>query len=219
MLSATDYASSIVSSSQLSPCRENTICQQITCNKLVTLLKGGHEVMIFDCRYDYEYQAGHIQNAQKLPKESVMKKMFFERNQKGVVVVFLCEFSKVRAVNAWKKFREMDREYMMQHDGYPSLAYPHTYLLRGGFKKFYSEYPDYCIGWYCKMNHKPSSITYKTKQHNPSYVTSCSPSTDSVDTIQSSQSIYRLKKSFSFDEFLTVEHTEPTFKRHHSFNI
>lgn len=47
-----------------------------------------------------------------------------------------------RAPNMLFSMRNLDRH--INSDRYPSLFYPESYLLEGGYSKFFSEYPELC---------------------------------------------------------------------------
>ncbi|XP_049325158.1 cell division cycle 25 homolog d isoform X2 [Astyanax mexicanus] len=58
------------------------------------------------------------------------------------LIVFHCEFSSERGPRLCQYLRELDRAVNTQN--YPLLLYPELYLLQGGYKHFYTHYPDLC---------------------------------------------------------------------------
>lgn len=54
------------------------------------------------------------------------------------MIIFYCEFSIERGPRMFNYLRKLDREFN-EHD-YPTLTYPETYLLSGGYSNFVSEY-------------------------------------------------------------------------------
>ena len=65
------------------------------------------------------------------------------RDGPRVLVVFHCEFSEVRGPALCKYMREQDR----LHHGYkhfPKLSYPEMYILKGGYKAWFNQYPSLC---------------------------------------------------------------------------
>ncbi|XP_045061511.1 cell division cycle 25 homolog d isoform X2 [Coregonus clupeaformis] len=58
------------------------------------------------------------------------------------LIVFHCEFSSERGPRLCHYLRELDRA--LHASLYPLLFYPELYLLEGGYRYFYSCYPDLC---------------------------------------------------------------------------
>jgi len=57
--------------------------------------------LVIDCRFDYEYQGGHINNAINITDPEVMKDFFLKdratiERLMQTVVIFHCEFSQKR---------------------------------------------------------------------------------------------------------------------------
>lgn len=80
------------------------------------------------------------------------------------VIIFHCEFSQHRGPKMYRALREIDRR--LHIDFYPQLFYNEIYLLEGGFKDFYSKYPQLCEGTYVPMadkNHKKDCKEQFTK--------------------------------------------------------
>ncbi|RNA42369.1 hypothetical protein BpHYR1_047679 [Brachionus plicatilis] len=124
----------------------------IDAKTLVDLINGKFDeliakYLILDARYPYEYNGGHIINAQSsFEKEMLVKKLFNEPiacdKGKRVVLIFHCEFSIERGPKLMRDIREMDR--LINKHCYPNLYYPEIYLLEGGYKSFYENYQQMC---------------------------------------------------------------------------
>ncbi|XP_031951416.1 M-phase inducer phosphatase 2-like isoform X2 [Corvus moneduloides] len=59
---------------------------------------------------------------------------------KRVIVIFHCEFSVERGPKMCKFLRERDR---CCHE-YPQLHYPELYVLKGGYREFFFQFPSHC---------------------------------------------------------------------------
>ncbi len=102
--------------------------------------------MVLDARYPYEYEGGHIQNAENVyEKDNLLEKLFDLEtlssqvpSDKPCVLIFHCEFSSERGPKLMREIRERDR-LLNQHQ-YPKLHYPEIYLLEGGYKNFYEQH-------------------------------------------------------------------------------
>ncbi|KAA1085150.1 cell division cycle- protein [Puccinia graminis f. sp. tritici] len=129
--------------------------------------------MIIDCRFGYEFDAGHIREAINLHDKEDAETMLLQGalfnggnrdvpipsesgkpdpngETKKVVLVFHCEYSAMRAPTVAKHLREQDRHKNMTH--YPALHYPEIYILEGGFAKYHSHSPQHCNGSYVRMD-------------------------------------------------------------------
>ena len=107
---------------------------------------------IVDCRYPYEFEAGHINGAMNLYSKELIEQFLLDPlkhipkinpdNNKRSILVFHCEFSWERGPNLSRFLRNIDRQRNKEH--YPALHYPELYLLHGGYQKFYNEQMDLC---------------------------------------------------------------------------
>ena len=85
---------------------------------------------------------------------------FFFKNKETIetlmssktIIIFHCEFSQHRGPKMYRALRDLDRR--LHIDFYPQLFYSEIYLLEGGFKEFYSQYPMLCEGSYLPMADK-----------------------------------------------------------------
>ena len=115
------------------------------------------KIFIFDCRFDYEYNGGHIKNAIHCPDEKLLNTFFDESfissNKKKFCFIFHCEFSSKRGPEKYFYFRSEDRRSNSLH--YPNLHYPDLYLLEGGYEKFFESFSFHCQPQnYIRMNDK-----------------------------------------------------------------
>ncbi|XP_037980440.1 M-phase inducer phosphatase 2-like [Motacilla alba alba] len=118
---------------------------------LVAVLSGHYSSFIessvvVDCRYPYEYEGGHVKGAANLPLQRDVEEFLLERPVvpqeagKRVIVIFHCEFSVERGPRMCKFLRERDRSC---HE-YPRLHYPELYVLKGGYREFFFQFPGHC---------------------------------------------------------------------------
>ncbi|XP_071558862.1 uncharacterized protein [Temnothorax nylanderi] len=130
----------------------------ITSNTLAALLRGEFadriaSYTIVDCRYPYEYEAGHIEGAVNIYNMDLVQQIMFNPladtvprihhdTDKRNILVFHCEFSWERGPNLSRVLRRLDRACNKEH--YPALYYPETYLLLGGYEKFYGDQKEFC---------------------------------------------------------------------------
>ncbi|KFP84686.1 M-phase inducer phosphatase 1, partial [Acanthisitta chloris] len=133
----------------------------IDAEMIVSVLTGKFEnfikqCVIIDCRYPYEYEGGHIKGAINLHMEKdvedyLLKKPIQPSENKRVIVVFHCEFSSERGPRMCRFVREQDR----LNNEYPNLYYPELYVLKGGYKDFFSRCQSFCEPQsYRPMHHK-----------------------------------------------------------------
>ncbi|KYN43280.1 M-phase inducer phosphatase [Trachymyrmex septentrionalis] len=130
----------------------------ITSDTLAALLRGEFSdrvdsYTIIDCRYPYEYEAGHIAGAMNIYNMDLIQQVMLDHlvntvpkiqldTDKRNVIIFHCEFSWERGPNLSRFLRKLDRACNKEY--YPALYYPEMYLLLGGYEKFYSEQKEFC---------------------------------------------------------------------------
>ncbi|XP_062059905.1 M-phase inducer phosphatase 2 isoform X4 [Lepus europaeus] len=129
---------------------------------MVALLTGKfsnivEKFVIVDCRYPYEYEGGHIKSAVNLPLERDAENFLLQSPivpcslDKRIILIFHCEFSSERGPRMCRFIRERDRAA----NEYPSLFYPEMYILKGGYKEFFPQHPNFCEPQdYRPMNHE-----------------------------------------------------------------
>ncbi|KAF8911147.1 hypothetical protein CPB84DRAFT_1812602 [Gymnopilus junonius] len=98
---------------------------------------------IIDCRFDYEYNGGHIPGAVNMNTTSAVEELLLGSsltkprpsvsgdNNRKTILVFHCEFSAKRAPTFAKHLRAKDRA--MNNYVYPKIHYPEVYILEGGY--------------------------------------------------------------------------------------
>lgn len=113
-----------------------------------------HKYVIIDARFPFEYNGGHIKGAVNIENirdvrtflSAITNKRFTEESgaepEESVIVIFHCEFSSHRGPKLCQMFRNWDRNLNM--DRYPSTFFPDTYILEGGYKQFWTDYPGLC---------------------------------------------------------------------------
>ncbi|KAL6947119.1 hypothetical protein ACO0QE_001988 [Hanseniaspora vineae] len=150
----------------------------ITCEEFEDVFKKNHQNMIVvDCRFEEEYNAGHIINSTNIDDHINLKNFFFTNNtsansffqktghseaqnegpnlgstlQKSneTLVVLYCEYTKYRSPTLAQFIRRFDRNLNLEY--YPDLYYPNLYILKGGFYEFHNKFPQLCIGSYKPM--------------------------------------------------------------------
>ena len=136
---------------------DSDLLPRITVDQLFKILCGEHnhefdEFIIIDCRFDYEYEGGHIINAINISSKEELESNFInnqqpqqsqdEENKSKKLIIFHCEFSVFRGPMMAKHLRRCDR--MLNYDNYPKLTYPDVVILEGGYKRFYENYSQWC---------------------------------------------------------------------------
>ncbi|KAK3941107.1 hypothetical protein QBC46DRAFT_110157 [Diplogelasinospora grovesii] len=99
--------------------------------------------MIVDCRFEYEYDGGHIDGAINYNDKELLATHLFKTPMKGrTLLIFHCEYSAHRAPIMAGHIRAADRQANAEF--YPKLTYPEVYILDGGYSGFFSEHRDRC---------------------------------------------------------------------------
>ncbi|XP_033322333.2 uncharacterized protein LOC117218214 isoform X1 [Megalopta genalis] len=131
--------------------------KSISASTLAALVQGEFDdrvrsFKIVDCRYPYEFEAGHIQGALNLYNKDLIEENLLNPltdipniesdTDKRNIVIFHCEFSWKRGPFLSRSLRNLDRQ---RNKGcYPALHYPEIYLLHGGYEQFYKEQKQLC---------------------------------------------------------------------------
>lgn len=144
---------------------ENLSITHINSDELVKMKmnQGRNErIDIIDCRYDFEYEGGHIKEAKLIDSINMIDDYFKVSKQEesfdNIKIVFYCEFSQNRGPEIASLFRKIDR--MINYPRYPFLYYNNIYILQGGYRSFYSKYAKYCNGRYVTMDSNLSLAKY-----------------------------------------------------------
>lgn len=110
-------------------------------------------IMIIDCRFEYEYEGGHINGAVNFNDKDQLASLLFNSPQSRTALVLHCEYSAHRAPIMAKYIRQRDRAINV--DTYPHLTYPDLYILDGGYSSFFAEHRSFCYPQnYVEMNAK-----------------------------------------------------------------
>jgi len=121
---------------------------RITKETMVEILEGNfnhlyEKLVIIDCRFEYEYEGGHILGAVNFnDKETLSAQLFDVEPTSKALLVFHCEYSAHRAPLMAKFIRNKDRS--VNADRYPALTYPEAYILDGGYSTFFKDYRSRC---------------------------------------------------------------------------
>lgn len=132
----------------------------LLCGKLVSPIT---RVILIDCRFEYEYAGGHVKTAINLHTEELVERTFTRAilpDAATTAIIFYCEFSSYRGPRLCRFLRAWDRK--MNLDRYPRLHYENVFVLKGGYKNFYSTHPQLCD----PMSYLPMS--------DPRYAEQCS---------------------------------------------
>ncbi|KIW99175.1 uncharacterized protein Z519_00838 [Cladophialophora bantiana CBS 173.52] len=121
---------------------------RITKETMVSVLDGHFDHLyekrvIIDCRFEYEYEGGHIEGAVNFnDKEKLSAQLFDVEPTPRALLIFHCEYSAHRAPLMAKYIRNKDRA--VNADRYPALTYPEAYILDGGYSTFFKDYRSRC---------------------------------------------------------------------------
>ena len=110
-------------------------------------------IIIIDCRFEYEYEGGHINGALNYNDKDQLASELFSSPKSRTALILHCEYSAHRAPIMAKYLRHQDRAINI--DTYPHLTYPDLYILDGGYSAFYAEHRSFCYPQnYVEMNAK-----------------------------------------------------------------
>ncbi|KAF2661659.1 Rhodanese-like protein [Lophiostoma macrostomum CBS 122681] len=129
------------------PPNEPDSIPRITDSTLIEVLNGEYNHMynktvVVDCRFEYEYQGGHIDGAVNFCDKEQLAEELFKSNAPNTLLIFHCEYSAHRAPLMAKFVRHEDRK--INSFQYPQLTYPEVYILDGGYSAFYSSHRTRC---------------------------------------------------------------------------
>ena len=120
-------------------------------------LSDNSDYQVIDCRYPYEFEGGHIPGALNLHTQEKLcdfvKKYHEASDKKDTLLIFHCEFSSERGPKRARFLRNFDRQ--VNADNYPHLNFPEIYIMAGGYKDFFMQFPEECSPeGYTPMLHK-----------------------------------------------------------------
>ena len=127
---------------------QNDSIPRINRETLLSVLDGQYNgtfqnKLIIDCRFEYEYEGGHINEAINYNDKDLLAKHLFNTPMDGrTLIVLHCEYSAHRAPLMARHLRAADRTANAEH--YPRLTYPELYILDGGYSGFFTEHPCRC---------------------------------------------------------------------------
>lgn len=115
--------------------------------------------LIVDCRFEYEFEGGHIDGAVNYnDKELLASQLFGSSNYRRTLLIFHCEYSAHRAPIMARHIRKQDRACNIEQ--YPKLTYPEVYILDGGYSAFYAKNRHRCFPQnYIEMGDKDHTFT------------------------------------------------------------
>lgn len=157
------------SEATLLPIIENLSGMNVVSSETVaSLLRGDLQIekfLILDCRFDYEFEGGHISQACNFTSHEWLSEMLTGKNWDNVPIIIHCEFSQFRGPALVKEIRCQDRTENIKN--YPILCYPELYLMKGGYSEFFSQFPELCspIGYVpCKQQKRQKALTIIKKR-------------------------------------------------------
>lgn len=121
---------------------------RITKETMLDILDGKYnehfdQKTVIDCRFEYEYDGGHIEGAVNHNDKELLTSQLFKTPMGGrSLLVFHCEYSAHRAPLMARHVRSEDRT--VNAERYPHLTYPEVYILDGGYSGFFAEYRGRC---------------------------------------------------------------------------
>ncbi|KAJ7905332.1 hypothetical protein B0H14DRAFT_2326910 [Mycena olivaceomarginata] len=149
------------SAGKLLPCHRVTDdgLMRINPETLNKLLDGHYseqaDYHVIDCRFDYEFNGGHIRGAVNLNQTADVEEFFLRTSLKKpkpsvsgdpgrkTILVFHCEFSAKRAPTFAKHLRARDRA--VNNHVYPRIHYPELYILEGGYCNYFQASSFRCL--------------------------------------------------------------------------
>ena len=120
---------------------------------------------VVDCRYPFEHQGGCVRGAINLWRTEDVDEYFIgnrptptlpesQDSRLRPAIIFHCEYSSARAPKLCRHLRNMDRNVHAME--YPALAFPHLFLLKGGYRDFFAAYPQLCTPQTYVSMHDPA---------------------------------------------------------------
>ncbi|RDW85156.1 rhodanese cycle control phosphatase [Coleophoma cylindrospora] len=115
--------------------------------------------MIIDCRFEYEFEGGHIDGAVNYNDKELLTTQLFQTSLPGkTLLIFHCEYSAHRAPIMARYVRKQDRT--TNAECYPKLTYPEVYILDGGYSSFFQQHRERCFPQdYVEMDAKEHAYT------------------------------------------------------------
>lgn len=131
------------------PTDQDSSLPRINQDTVIQVLNGDYShvydrVMLIDCRFEYEYNGGHIDGAENYnDKEQLARELFEPQPSANTLLIFHCEYSQQRAPLMAQHIRKQDRKH--NEINYPRLSYPEVYILDGGYSAFFKLHQSRCF--------------------------------------------------------------------------
>ncbi|KAL7722630.1 protein-tyrosine-phosphatase [Entamoeba marina] len=122
----------------------------ISCDTLKKATQDKVELVLVDCRYPYEYEAGHIDGSINIWNEVDLFKRFPVSTVSKIskeVLVFYCEYSRTRGPALARKLRCQDMKFSND-----TLFYNNIYVIEGGYEVISNSLKELCVGIYVRMD-------------------------------------------------------------------
>ncbi|KAM0674266.1 m-phase inducer phosphatase [Gurleya vavrai] len=132
--------------------------QRVSIETVDDIMKNKNQkFLIVDCRFEYEFNGGHIINAVNLNTTDDIDRFFCKYSD--LILIFHCEYSSIRAPRLARYLRNKDRK----ENKYPNLRFPEIYIMDGGYKKFYEKYVNLCEPMFYVSMDDADSEEYRKK--------------------------------------------------------
>jgi len=143
---------------------------RITHDTLIGVLNGDYnhhydKARLVDCRFEYEYNGGHINGAENYnDKDQLTRELFGPASADNTLLILHCEFSKQRAPLMAQYIRKADRTHNATQ--YPKLTYPEVYILDGGYSAFFKVHRSRCFPQnYVEMDSAENELACERGMH------------------------------------------------------
>ncbi|KAK7730006.1 m-phase inducer phosphatase [Cytospora paraplurivora] len=126
------------------PAEQNDSIPRVSRDTFLEILDGKYNAhydhkLIIDCRFEYEYDGGHVDGAINYNDKELLASHLFQSPLEGrTLLLFHCEYSVHRAPLMARHIRSQDRS--VNAECYPKLTYPEVYILDGGYSGFFLEH-------------------------------------------------------------------------------
>lgn len=128
--------------------------QTISGQQLIEIIENRpyDQIFILDARFQYEFDGGHITGAINVTNRDQIPNIYNNCIGRRTCVICYCEFSQNRGPNLWQLIRSFDRENHVTD--YPNLTIPDLFILEQGYRSFYENHPEFCVGGYIEMHNQ-----------------------------------------------------------------
>ncbi len=115
---------------------------------------------IFDVRYEYEHDGGHIGSAVNCPTTDRLMHWLFNMDRPlpcSTCIIVHCEHSECRAPRQVSAVLQRDQLDCSFSDTVHA-NFPQVYVLAGGYAQFYQLYPNLCCGGYASCRPEDEAL-------------------------------------------------------------